>query len=166
MDIAVNLVEAYLNANGYLTLTEFEVQRRLPDGTYETATDVDIVGVRLPGQIYEGDPHDVVDCELLLVEDPVLELEDGMVEVLVDLESSGLSVTSGLAGATIRSRLVAFGRSPRSDLHTVSLTHIIETMVEHLRRFQDILRPASYKDPAPAFLNLLVKIGFEIDKAG
>ncbi len=204
MDIAVNLVEAYLNANGYLTMTEFEVQRRLPDGTYETATDVDIVAVRLPGQIYQGDPHDSVDCELLLVEDPVLELSDGLVDVilgevkegkaefnpglkrhevlhsvlrriewlypaglhdvLADVADRGLSEVPTHGGASVRTRLVAFGRSRESDLHTVSVGHIVETMVDYLHRFEAVLRPANYKDPAPALLNLLVKAGFDISR--
>lgn len=204
MDIAVNLVEAYLNVNGYLTMTEFEVQRRLPDGSYETATDVDIVAVRFPGRIYQGDPHRPDECELLLVEDPVLELSEGLVdvilgevkegkaefnpglkrhevlhsvlrriewlypdglaEVLGGIADQGLSEVATHGEATVRTRLVAFGKSRESDLHTVSIGHIVETMVDYLHRFETVLRPATYKDPAPALLNLLVKVGFDISR--
>ena len=51
VDIAVNLVESYLRMSGYLTLSEFEVQRRTDIG-YEAVTDVDIMALRLPGDVY------------------------------------------------------------------------------------------------------------------
>lgn len=204
MDIAVNLVQAYLRINGYLTLSEFEVQRRRPDGTYETATDVDIVGLRLPGDIYQGDPHDDSDCHLLLISDPTLRLEVNVADVILgevkegeaqfnpglkrhevvhsvlrrlewiygvpigqvveEVHDKGLSRVRARGGGEVRTRLVAFGRASKSDLHTISLTHVFESMVDYLHRFDEVLRPATYKDPAPALLKLLVKTGFEIRK--
>ncbi len=82
MDIAVNLVESYLRLTGYLTLSEFEVQRRLADGTFRTITDVDVVGLRTPGDVYVGDPHED-DCGLLLIHDPELRLEPDCVDVII-----------------------------------------------------------------------------------
>ncbi len=38
MDIAVNLVESYLRLNGYMTLSEFEVQARRGYGGFDTIT--------------------------------------------------------------------------------------------------------------------------------
>lgn len=204
MDIAVNLVQAYLRVNGYLTITEFEVQRKRKDGTYETATDVDIVGLRLPGDIFQGDPHQDPDCQMLLIRDDALLLRPDVVDVILgevkegqaefnpglkrhevlhsvlrrldwlyassldgvvdEVHHRGIAETPARGGGMVRTRLVAFGRAEKTDLHTVTLTHVVETMLEYLRGFQEVLRPATYKDPAPALLNLLVKTGFDIGK--
>jgi len=204
MDIAVNLVQAYLRVNGYLTITEFEVQRRRSDGTYETATDVDIIALRLPGQVYQGDPHEDPDCQMLLIRDEELRLGPDVIDVILGevkegqaefnpglkrhevlhsvlrrldwlyaspldevvdaVHRRGLSENPARGSGTVRTRLVAFGRSPKTDLHTISLTHVVETMLDYLHQFEDVLRPATYKNPAPALLNLLVKTGFVIAK--
>lgn len=83
MDIAVSLVESYLRLNGYLTLAEFEIQSRTADGTFETVTDIDIMGIRFPGDVYVGEPQDVADARLLLLSDDALQLEDGQIDVIV-----------------------------------------------------------------------------------
>jgi hypothetical protein len=49
MDTAVALVEAYLYANGYFTVTEYPVMEQRRDGRLQSATDVDILAVRFPG---------------------------------------------------------------------------------------------------------------------
>ena len=203
MDIAVNLVESYLRLNGYLTLSEFEIQRRGENGMYETVTDVDIVGFRFPGDIYAVDDHD--DCRMLQIHDPALELQPDTIDVILgevkqgdaqfnpgltrhevlhsvlqrlewaygvpisgvvdDLQERGLSEVPACAGTgTVRTRLVAFGRSPTTNLHTVALSHILRTMVGYFQDLEEVLRPAQFKDPAPALLKLLVKTGFEVSK--
>lgn len=204
MDIAVNLVQAYLRMNGYLTITEFEVRRKLDDGTYETATDVDIIALRLAGEVYEGDPHDPHDCRLLEIRDERLLLRPDLIDVILgevkegqaefnpglkrhevlhsvlrrleglyggsldaivdELRRAGVSESPAPGGGTVRTRLVAFGRAETSDLHTISLTHVFEAMFGYLERFEEVLRPAMYKDAAPALLHLLLKTGFRIDK--
>lgn len=202
MDIAVNLVESYLRLNGYLTLSEFEIQRKTTDGTYESATDVDIAGLRFPGDIHAVDSHDL-GFEMLLIDDEALRLEPDTVDVIVGevkqgeaefnptlkqyevlhsvlnriawlyavpidevvqaLRGSGISRVASCGGiGRVRTRLVAFGRSPHSDLHTISLAHVFETMVAHLEEFREVLRPVQYADPAPALLQLLVKTGFTV----
>ncbi|MDX2344212.1 MAG: hypothetical protein QNL12_11035, partial [Acidimicrobiia bacterium] len=70
MDIAVNLVENYLRQTGYLTLSEFEVQRRDKQGRFKTVTDIDIMAIRFPGDVYIGDPHKPADYEMLVIDDP------------------------------------------------------------------------------------------------
>ena len=82
MDIAVNLVESYLRMSGYLTLSEFEVQRRTDIG-YEAVTDVDIMALRLPGDVYAADPLGPEESRLLLLHDPVLQLEPDMTDVII-----------------------------------------------------------------------------------
>lgn len=199
MDIAVNLVESYLRLNGYLTLSEFEVQRKVSDGSYESVTDVDIVGLRFPGAGVAEAP----DFGMVLIDDEALHLEPDTVDVIVgevkegeaefnprikrpevlravlsrvewvytapleqvveSLRGPGISRVPACRGAaTVRTRLVAFGRSPHSHLHTISLAHIFETMVAHLERLRALGRPVYYKDPAPALLQLLVKTGFTV----
>jgi len=49
MDPSVSLVEAYLHANGYMTVTEYPILERTPDGMVRTATDIDILAIRMPG---------------------------------------------------------------------------------------------------------------------
>lgn len=96
MDIAVNLVENYLRLTGYLTLSEFDVQRRTETG-YQAITDVDIVAMRFPGDLYAGDPHDGDDCELLLIHDPALLLEPDMVDVIIgEVKQGEARINSGL----------------------------------------------------------------------
>lgn len=48
MDNAVALVRAYLQLNGYFTITEYPVVRRLHDGRLRTLTEVDVAAFRLP----------------------------------------------------------------------------------------------------------------------
>jgi len=97
MDIGVNLVESYLRLAGYLTLSEFEVQGKASDGHYETLTDVDVVGLRTPGPIYVGDPHDEDDCGVLLIEDPVLMLGEDMVDVIIgEVKQGEATINPGL----------------------------------------------------------------------
>lgn len=204
MDIAVNLVEHYLRLNGYLTLSEFEIQQRSRHGTWETATDVDIVAVRFPGDVLISDAHGEQESRLLTIEDAGLLLEPRTVDVIIGevkqgdavfnasltthavlhtvlrrfawlygedledvvtaLQETGLHVGAACQGGRIRTRLVAFGRSPATGLHTISLSHIIETSMGYLRDFADILRGAQFKEPAPAFLHLLAKAGFGVEK--
>lgn len=83
MDIAVDLVEAYLRLTGYLTLSEFDVQARRADGQFETITDIDVMGIRFPGDVYAADPHDATEARLLLIDDPALLLEPDQIDIIV-----------------------------------------------------------------------------------
>lgn len=204
MDVAVNLVESYLRLNGYLTLSEFEVQKKMKSGLYETITDVDMVALRFPGDVYAADSNDDDECRMLLIQDPVLELEEetidviigevkqgeavfnpgltrhevlhsvlhriewvyagGLDEVIDQLTNDGLSLVPARSGGQVRTRLVAFGRSDVSNINTVSLTQIFEAMINFMDEFDDVLRPAQFKEPAPAMLRLLAKTGFTVTK--
>ena len=83
MDIAVNLVESYLRLNGYLTITEVDIPHPAVGGKYESITDVDVLAVRFPGDLYAIDVDDQPDTRLLLIDDPSLFLADRMVDVIV-----------------------------------------------------------------------------------
>ena len=92
MDIGVELVEAYLRLNGYFTITEFEVLRETTPGIYQTVTDVDVIAVRFPGPVYIADSHGQGESPALLVEDPVLELADDTVDVMIAEVKQGEAV--------------------------------------------------------------------------
>lgn len=206
MDIAVNLVENYLRLTGYLTLSEFEVQRRDKKGRFKTVTDIDIMGIRFPGDLYVGDPHNEPDSQLLLIDDPVLELENDMIDVIIGevkqgqaelnpgikdhgvlhsmlrrvewlydgdvdavihgLQRQGKHVATSRGGGRIRTRLVAFGRSHHSNVNTVALSHMVSTLLGFFEEHEDAFRPIQFREPAPAFLALLLKAGFDIHKDG
>lgn len=205
MDIAVNLVESYLRLNGYLTLSEFEVQARNDRGEFESVTDVDIAGIRFPGSVYAGDPHGP-DAAMLAIEDPALELEDGVIDVIIgevkqglaefnpglrrhevlhsvlrrmawlfdsdieavvhDLMAGSLCRAPARGGGTIRVRLVAFGRSNVTNLHTIGHAHVVSTMMGFLSGLDSAFHPVQFSAPAPAMLNLLLKTGFTIAREG
>ena len=77
MDPAVALVQAYLQLNGYLTITEFPIT----DGAGAEAravTDIDLIALRFPGarpvgQPTEGDPDT----------DPLLQIGDDAMDLLI-----------------------------------------------------------------------------------
>ncbi len=204
MDIAVNLVENYLRLTGYLTLSEFEVQRRDERGRFKTVTDVDVMGIRFPGDVYLGDPHREADCELLVIDDPVLDLQQETIDVIVGevkqgkaelnpgikehavlhsmlrrvewvydesiegviegLQRDGIHSAAGRGGGRVRTRLVAFGRSSFSNQNTIALGHIVTTMLDFFEEHEDAFRPIQFREPAPAFLRLLLKSGFDVHR--
>jgi hypothetical protein len=206
VDIAVNLVESYLRLTGYLTLSEFEVQHRDPNGRYKSVTDIDVMAVRMPGATYIGDPHGAQDCALVQLSDPVLGLEADTIDVIIGEVKQGVAelnpgikdhavlhamtrrvewlyeepieaVIEGLqrhdvhrspakGGARIRTRLVAFGRSPVSTETVISLSHVVSTMLGFFETFAEAFQPVQFREPAPAFLRLLLKSGFEVDHDG
>jgi len=200
----VNLVESYLRLNGYMTLSEFEVQARRGDGGFETITDIDIMAIRFPGPVYAGDPHGGDDTHLLLLDDPALLLKEGQIDVIIgevkqgtaefnpgirrhkvlhsmlrrvewlfevgidgvvdDLGARQFCEAPARGGGTIRVRLVAFGRAPETDMHTITHSHIVETLMGFFEGVDDAFRPVQFRNPAPAMLSLLRKSGFEISK--
>ena len=206
MDIAVSLVESYLRFNGYLTLSEFEVQARNEHGEFESVTDVDIMGIRFPGDVFAGDPHGGVEARMLAIEDPALQLVPDQIDVIVgevkqgpvdfnpglrrhlvlhsvlrrvgwlfdedvgamvdELAGHGMCLATARDGGQIRVRLVAFGQSDVTDLHTIGHRHIVMTMQRFLSGLDDAFRPVQFREPALAMLNLMLKSGFEFTAPG
>jgi len=88
MDTAVGLVETYLRLNGFFTITEFQVQQpHGASGTFETATDLDILAVHLPLAASSVPRHPrrsgEVRCEIILAEDPILAIERDRPDILI-----------------------------------------------------------------------------------
>ncbi|NOX22227.1 MAG: hypothetical protein GXP36_03920 [Actinobacteria bacterium] len=201
LEIAVNLVETYLRLTGYFTLSEFEVQRREQDGSYTTVTDIDIMGIRMPGATVVGDPHGV-GADVIVLDDPILALDSGVVDVIIGEVKQGEAVlnpgikdhgvlhsmlrrvewlyadplprvVTGLqrnmvhesaarGGGSIRTRIVAFGRAERSTVNVIDTVHIVETIAGFFEEYEAAFRPLRFSEPAPAFLNLLHKMGYTL----
>jgi hypothetical protein len=204
VDIAVNLVESYLRFNGYLTMSEFEVQARNIHGEFESVTDVDVMGIRFPGDLVAGDPHTDAEARTVAIEDPALLLEPDQIDVIIgEVKQGAVDFNSGLrthvvlhtvlrrvewlfagdvgavvdevaarslcvvparGGGMVRVRLVAFGRSAITDLHTIGHRHIVMTMQRFITGLDDAFRPVQFREPAPGMLNLLLKSGFELSE--
>ena len=85
-------------------------------------------------------------------------------QVARDLEKRLVCYQAEPLDRKVRTRLVAFGRSPINDMHTISLTHVFDTMIGQFAEYGDALRAAQFRNPAAALIRLLVKTGFEIKK--
>ncbi|HEX7120191.1 MAG TPA: hypothetical protein VF212_15460 [Longimicrobiales bacterium] len=88
MDTAVALVGAYLRFNGYVSIPEQPIL--VGEGRpwrYHTATDLDMLAVRFPHAAVivprDGGGPPWRDDDLRLTADPLLDLQDGVVDVLV-----------------------------------------------------------------------------------
>lgn len=92
VDAASGLVEAYLHVNGYLTLSEWQIQALNQHGQWNTITDVDILALRFPGDIYLADSHDPDFQRTLHVPGDLLMLEDGVIDVIVGEIKEGEAV--------------------------------------------------------------------------
>lgn len=83
MDVATDLVEAFLRSNGYLTLSELPIQALNKRGDWETVTDVDILALRFPGRVFLADPHNEDQAAYLEVPGVPLFLEEDTIDVIV-----------------------------------------------------------------------------------
>lgn len=92
MDVAVDLVEVFLRLNGYLTLSEWHILAEDERGDWVTLTDVDILGVRFPGQVLLADTHDADEAAELEMPGTVLQLEDDTVDVIIGEVKQGDAV--------------------------------------------------------------------------
>ncbi len=88
----------------------------------------------------------------------------GIDQIVDDLGTRQLCEAPARGGGTIRVRLVAFGRGPETNLHTITHTHIVETLLRFMTGTENAFRPVQFRDPAPAMLSLLLKTGFELSK--
>ena len=90
--------------------------------------------------------------------------EDGVHAVARDLEDDLVCHQYSPPDRKVRTRLVAFGRSPVNNVHTISLTHVFDKMIGQFEEYGDALRAAQFKSPAAGLIRLLVKTGFDITK--
>ena len=92
MDAAGPLVEVFLRLNGYLTLSEWQIQAMNRSGQWETITDVDVLALRFPGDVFLADSHDPEIQSTLRVEGELLMLEPDTIDVIVGEVKEGEAI--------------------------------------------------------------------------
>lgn len=121
MDTAVSLVQSYLFANGFFTVTEYPILETLTEGDSRTVTDIDMLALRFPGA---GDSdRQSTTSGILLPPDPVLALSDDYIEVIIGEVKEGAAELNKAARdpAVLRAVLARFGRmDPEIEADVVS----------------------------------------------
>lgn len=183
MDTAVGLVRAYLQLNGYFTVTEYPVVRKIGEGRYRSLTDVDVAGYHLP----YGEPD--------FAPDPILEVPRDRPDILIGEVKEGLAVINesaddpevvakilkrfagcsaaeaGSAARTLlgrgfvdvhsghRVRLVAFGtsREPAGAYLKILHSEVVGYIDRYIHENWDVVRQAGSKDPVFGMMVLLAK---------
>ncbi len=144
MNAVVGLVESYLRLNGYFTATEFQVQQPLAGqvGRYDTATDLDILAVRLPpaAETLLRHPRKPGEwrCEIAVARDPVLGADLQMPDILIGEVKEGAAALN------------------------VTLGHILEFVAHHMHAYREIWRSAQFGDPTLALLKLAEKLDLRL----
>lgn len=183
MDTAVGLVRAYLQLNGYFTVTEYPVMRKVGEGRYRSLTDVDIAGFRLPHGERDFEP------------DPVLRVSDDRPDILIGEVKEGLAQINasaddphvvakilrrfaGCSGSEAvsaartllsqgevqvrsgyRVRLVAFGNAKEPPGAYLKILHseVVAYLDRYIAENWDAVRQAGSKDAILGFMVLLAK---------
>ena len=184
MDNAVALVRAYLQLNGYFTITEYPVLRR-EEGSIRTLTEVDVAAFHLPyGEPdYAPDPalhvpHDRADMIIGEVKeggarlnagarDPVV-LRAALVRFGCCTAEEADRVVSGLLNqghamtrAGHRIRLVVFGSTLEEGgaqrFHFVPLGQVVRWLQGHMAEHWELIRHSQTKDSVLSFLLTMEK---------
>lgn len=183
MDTAVGLVRAYLQLNGYFTVSEYPVVRKVGEGRYRTLTDVDVAGYHLP----HGEPDFAPDPVLRVpVDRPDIvigEVKEGLAQINESANDpevvakilkrfAGCSAAEAISAARgllrdgevdIRSghrvRLVAFGTAREAGGAYLKILHseVVDYLDRYIRENWDVVRQSGSKDPVFSFLVLLAK---------
>jgi hypothetical protein len=108
-DTAVSLVQAYLIANGYFTITEYQVVEAVGNQEYRTATDLDVLAVRFPraGRYIPG----LDGGERFSEPDPALRTTDDRIDFLIGEVKEGYAQLNRAARQpeVLRAALTRFG---------------------------------------------------------
>lgn len=183
MDIAVGLVRAYLQLNGYFTITEYPVVQKVGAGRYRSLTDVDVAGYRLP----YGEPDFAPDPALRVVADRpdilIGEVKEGLAQINESVNDPEVvaKILKRFAGCSAaeahdaarallgrgdvdissghRVRLVAFGSSKEPPGAYLKILHseVVAYLDRYLDENWDVVRQAGSKDPIFGFMALLAK---------
>ncbi len=117
MDTAVALVQAYLNVNGYLTVTEYPVVELTRHHGARSATDIDVLAIRLPqaGGIVPARSKDHVNG---FVADPVLCVEEGAIDfIIAEVKEGTAELNPGIRDPDVlQAVLLRFGCGPAAEV--------------------------------------------------
>lgn len=117
MDIAVALVQAYLHVNGYLTVTEYPVAELTRKRGIQSATDIDVLGIRLPqaGGVVPARSRNHVNG---FVADPVLGVEEGVTDfIIAEVKEGPAQLNAGTRSpAVLTAVLLRFGCCPANEV--------------------------------------------------
>jgi len=131
MDHAVSLVQAYLQVNGYLTAAEVPVLVALPEGGFASATDMDLLALRLCGAGGGVAPSPSVSGPGGFTPDPALAIPKGGADFLViEVKEGRAELNRGARDPEVlRTVLAQFGLGPheRADRALKDLEHRGET---------------------------------------
>lgn len=119
MDMGVALVQAYLRAHGYFTVSEYPIFEAMRHGEHRIATDVDILAMRFPhacqlvsqqGRSDEGDVE-------LQTPDQSLGLDPQHVDMIIGEVKIGAAELNRAAtdAAVLRATLMRFGCCERQE---------------------------------------------------
>lgn len=127
MDTAVQIVNAYLQLNGYFTIGEFPIVEASRKGAFATATDIDILALRFPHPehripIRSGGESACSHASIHLQVDSELDLPTDCMDMII-------------------------GEVKQS---TAKLNPRLLDMLEHLSRYGEPLKPAQFGDPTGA----------------
>ena len=129
MDTAVTIVRAYLQSNGYFTMTEVPVLEATTDRGVRTATDLDVLAVRFPGErrlLAHADEDDGNHDRVTGAIDPVLDDHPEYTDFIIGEVKEGRAELNAAAvdPHVLRYALSRFGAFPPDR---------IPDMVEELR---------------------------------
>jgi hypothetical protein len=130
MDPAVSLVQAYLYANGFFTVTEYPVVELRPDDEYRSSTDIDILAVRFPhaARLVPTPNDTIADDVVVRMLDPKLGCSDDHIEFIIGEVKEGRAELNrgGTRQHVLRTALVRFGY-----FHENAIEGIVERLIRH-----------------------------------
>jgi hypothetical protein len=124
MDPSVALVQAYLQINGYFTITEYAVVEAVGrSGSYRTSTDLDVLAVRFPGAGHAVVrlPHRRRDEPVGFASDPALGRPDDRIDMIVgEVKEGRAELNHGARDPhVLQAVLTRFGCCPPAAAQTV-----------------------------------------------
>ena len=149
MDPSVALVQAYLQINGYFTITEYAVVEAAGRiGNYRASTDLDVLAVRFPGAGHAvvRRPHRRCDEPAEFASDPALALPDDRIDMIVgEVKEGRAELNRGARDPhALEAVLTRFGCCPPASAPTV-----VADLLQH--GVSDLPQPHGHRTRLVAF---------------
>lgn len=156
MDNAVALVRAYLQLNGYFTITEYPVVQRIREREFRTLTEVDVAALHLPG----GEPD--------FLPDPALRVPDGVADMIIgEVKEGRAEINESVTDADVIAKVLRrFGRCNAEDAraHARVLLDKGSVTTRHGDRVRLVAFGTSIDRPAPYLRVLLSDVVAYVDR--